>query len=230
MLRTDSRPVLTKEAITRTAGSLKKDTQYFGGTHITKMGKEQSKLRPKDVNELIVSTSYSEDELIQWYKGFLKVYPNGALMIDDFKKIYGEHFPFGDASAFAEQVFQQYDLNADDTIDFRELITAININSRCSLESKLKSAFKMYDLDSNGFISREEMTNIVKAIYKLVGVEDESKSKKRVDYIFSVMDKNHDENISETEFLEGSRTDSTIRKLLCCDVEPQTVENNMFYN
>jgi Ca2+-binding EF-hand superfamily protein len=55
-------------------------------------------------------------------------------------------------------------------------------------------AFKLYDIDRDGLISRAEMVNIVAAIYKMVGdmvhlPADEDTPEKRVDKIFNMLDK-----------------------------------------
>lgn len=74
----------------------------------------------------------------------------------------------------------------------QEFVQGLSILSRGSLEEKLRWAFSLYDINGDGYVTRNEMTDIVTSIYELMGRNPESNLtdvdliKMKVDSIFSV--------------------------------------------
>jgi len=183
------------------------------------MGKSQSKLSNEQLVDLQKNTYFDKKELQQWYRGFLKDCPSGQLDREEFGRIYKQFFPFGDPGEFADYVFDVFDENKNGTIDFTEFICALSVTSRGQLDEKLQWAFQLYDIDKDGFITYQEMLQIVRAIYKMTGEmvklpEDEDTPEKRVDKIFANMDRDKDAKLTYEEFVEGSKKDPTIVQAL----------------
>lgn len=68
------------------------------------------------------------------------------------------------------------------------------------------------------YSTRAELLEIMVAIEKMSGAiqdgTDESSAKERTDKLFEEMDKNFDDKLSLTEFIEGAKRDPTIVKIL----------------
>lgn len=134
------------------------------------MGKQTSKLSPETVADLRKQTAFTESEIQQWYRDFINEWPKGHLRIDQFEKMYAGFFPAGDASTFARHVFRAYDVNGDGQVDFREFICGFSAMLRGTIEQKLKWAFRIYDIDRNGFISKSEMKDIISVCFVYIKI------------------------------------------------------------
>ena len=74
---------------------------------------------------------------------------------------------------------------------FQKFVQGLSILSRGSLEEKLCWTFQLYDINSDGQITKEEMSDIVTAVYSLMGHPpedkvDEERIKERVESMFNV--------------------------------------------
>ncbi|KAG7162835.1 Kv channel-interacting protein 2-like [Homarus americanus] len=96
-----------------------------------------------------------------------------------------------------------------------------------SLNDRLKWIFTLYDLNGDGCITRQEMTDVVQAVYDLMGKHtdtpvDEQTVGQKVEALFTTLDLNKDGVITLDEFTEACSQDSTIAynidAMLHCDV------------
>ena len=101
-----------------------------------------------DIKYLQRNTRYNENEIRDWYSGFMDVCPSGQLDRDSIMEMYS--MPRRNAQMFVNQMFRLFDRDGDGTISFREFVVATNITTCGSAEDKLKWAFKLYDKDESG--------------------------------------------------------------------------------
>ena len=130
------------------------------------------------------------------------------MTVKQFKEMYAEYFD-GDASEFASHVFRTFDKDSSGFIDFREFVTSLSITSRGSLDEKLEWAFTVYDVDGDGGITKDEMTEIILAIYRMYGdnLKDKEPPLGRTQRIFQEFDSNQDGVLSMEEFIQGAHSD-----------------------
>ena len=102
-------------------------------------------------------------------------------------------YPSQEAIYRANQIFKEIDFNNDGTINFSEFLT-VNIQKEKLLnEETLDNAFKMFDIDGNGYITIDELK-------KTMPLEITSKSGWKE--LVSEVDKDGDYQISFKEFKE----------------------------
>ena len=77
------------------------------------------------------------------------------------------------------------------TFILQEFVIVLSVLSRGSLQERLQWAFSLYDINGDGLITREEMLDIVTAIYDMMGrfsepSVHENTTKDHVDKVFQV--------------------------------------------
>ncbi|KAL3319488.1 hypothetical protein Ciccas_001855 [Cichlidogyrus casuarinus] len=183
------------------------------------MGQKQTRIKADVVEYLLENTHFTYSEIISWHTNFLKDCPSGIITITDFERIFVNFFPYGDVDLFAKSLFNLFDLNHDNVIDFQEFMIALNITSKGSYQEKLEWAFNMYDKDKDGFISKQDMISVITAIYQMIGniiklPDDELKPEQRVAKIFAAMDRDSDAKLDLKEFMLGVQNDPLICNML----------------
>ncbi|XP_026185979.1 Kv channel-interacting protein 1 isoform X3 [Mastacembelus armatus] len=175
--------------------------------------------RPEGLDQLEAQTNFSKRELQVLYRGFKNECPSGVVNEDTFKQIYSQFFPHGDASTYAHYLFNAFDTAHTGSIKFEDFVTALSILLRGSVTEKLQWTFNLYDINRDGYINKEEMTDIVRAIYDMMGkytypVLKTDAPKQHVDAFFQKMDKNRDGMVTLDEFILSCQEDENIMRSL----------------
>ncbi|KAJ8716533.1 hypothetical protein PYW07_003160 [Mythimna separata] len=118
---------------------------------------------------------------------------------------------------YAHFVFNTLDQDRSGLLSFEEFVTGLSILSRGTLEEKLRWTFSLYDINGDGCITKEEMTEIVTAIYDLMGkiVEptfEDDVIREKVERLFQKMDLNRDGVLTLDEFLDCCLRDEDISR------------------
>ena len=133
-------------------------------------------------------------------------------------------YPDVDVNRLEEHIFRLFDKDGNGSIDFKEFMVVLYIMSSGTPEENLKQIFKVFDLDRDGCINREEMIRICRDLAYLFTVEDNPKGY-NPDTVgamaFREMDANHDGWVTEEEFISaclGQKQFSTMLALKIIDV------------
>ncbi|KAH3899983.1 probable Calcineurin subunit B [Saccharomycodes ludwigii] len=112
------------------------------------------------VEELLEDTNFNKDEISRLEKRFSKLDKDSSGTIDkaEFMSI-----PGVSNNPLASRIMEFFDSDNSGDIDFQEFITGLSIFSgKSGKEEKLKFAFKIYDIDKDGYISNGELFIVLK--------------------------------------------------------------------
>jgi len=124
------------------------------------MGNGVSGLDRESIDSLLKASGFSEGELKKLYRRFklLDKDGSGTLTTNEFLSI-----PDLALNPLLERILQIFDTNKDDEIQFSEFIGVLStLSDKGTKEDKLRFAFQVYDIDSDGFISNGELFRVLK--------------------------------------------------------------------
>ncbi|KAG7492553.1 hypothetical protein MATL_G00015970 [Megalops atlanticus] len=171
--------------------------------------------RPEGLEKLQEQTKFTKKELQILYRGFKNECPSGMVNEETFKLIYSQFFPQGDSSTYAHFLFEAFDTNKNGSVSFEDFVTGLSVILRGSIIDRLNWAFNLYDLNKDGCITKEEMTDIMKSIYDMMGKctypsMQEDAPREHVENFFQKMDRNNDGVVTIEEFIESCQKDENI--------------------
>uniref|UniRef100_A0A8C5BXY3 EF-hand domain-containing protein n=1 Tax=Gadus morhua TaxID=8049 RepID=A0A8C5BXY3_GADMO len=171
--------------------------------------------RPESMDKLQEQTKFTKKELQVLYRGFKNECPSGVVNEENFKTIYSQFFPQGDSSMYAHFLFEAFDTDKNGSVSFEDFVFGLSIILRGTINDRLNWAFNLYDLNKDGCITKEEMLDIMKSIYDMMGkctypnMQDEA-PREHVENFFQKMDRNKDGVVTIEEFIESCQKDENI--------------------
>jgi neurocalcin delta len=140
------------------------------------MGSKSSKLSPKTIEELQkhLGSELEDEDIKAWYQDYRESLTPGKTQLTrkDFIEVYDKLFT-GDAKEFAEHVFRTFDTDGNNMVDFQEFVAGLFVSSSQDTDKKLDWAFRVYDINGDGYITKDEMSKIIMvSTYRFQHVDD----------------------------------------------------------
>jgi calcium-dependent protein kinase len=146
----------------------------------------------------VMAWSLTNDERASVREAFLEMDKEnrGAITLPQFKQIMEDRFHIEDASVVA--TFQALDTSHTDEIHYSDFLAAM-VSSRIKLHDELLAqTFRRFDVDSTGFITKENLKEILGETFEGHEIEE----------LLNEADFTHDGKISYQEFMQYIKSES----------------------
>ncbi|OQV17609.1 putative Calsenilin [Hypsibius exemplaris] len=171
------------------------------------------------LSDLHADSKFSQREVNELYREFKHECPAGYITKDRFLLMFQKFFPTGGSDRYAGYVFDTFERDAHGRVPFRSFLLGMSVLSRGNTDEKLRWIFDLYDIDKNGYVTQEEMTEIVSAVYEMRNDQDAPSTPggnseaviRHAKSVFQKMDVNNDGVVSCEEFIAACHSDAAIR-------------------
>ncbi|KAI8825595.1 uncharacterized protein EV422DRAFT_513460 [Fimicolochytrium jonesii] len=151
-----------------------------------------------NLEDMVANTHFTAEEIQRLYKRFAKLDKNGSgtLTKEEFLAL-----PQVAANPLAQRLLAVFDRDGNGDVNFKEFILGLSaFSTKGNREEKLKFAFKIYDMDRDGFISNGELFLVLKM---MVGNNlRDQQLQQIVDKTIMEADTNGDGKVDFAEFLK----------------------------
>ncbi|CAD5112035.1 DgyrCDS1284 [Dimorphilus gyrociliatus] len=172
----------------------------------------------KDLIESLVSRTHFKkpeiEALIKHYKrlvtcaSYTSTNRRGLMDRTIFRDFLLQQFQMTD-DIFMDRVFRAFDTDNNSYVSEEEWVTGMSVFLRGTVQERVKFCFTVYDLNQDGYISREEMFHVLKnSLLKQASDEDPDEGiKELVDIALKALDQDHDNRISFLDFENSNKKD-----------------------
>lgn len=170
-------------------------------------------LRTKKLKSLLGSHDLSKEELVKLQNLFRKICAKGDnATLPEFEEVL-KAMNMGSLLPLAPRIFELFDNNRDGTVDMREIICGFSTLRKSQGEDALQFCFQMYDADQSGYISRDELACMLRALPEDC-LPPSILEPGKLDEIFDRMDANNDGRVTYEEFKTAIQLDSSLQDAL----------------
>lgn len=158
--------------------------------------------RNKEIAEsLCKGTHFDKDEVSILLAMFEANAKNEKMDRTKFRDILYKHFELTE-DILMDRVFKVFDEDNDGNLNMKEWVFGLSKFLRGTFKEQIDFCFKVYDLNGNGYISREAVQHMLKdCMVKSPTEEDADENvKDLVDQVFKKMDDDHDGKISPLDY------------------------------
>ncbi|ODQ77341.1 hypothetical protein BABINDRAFT_54671 [Babjeviella inositovora NRRL Y-12698] len=150
----------------------------------------------KIMDSLMEGTNFDREEIDRLRKRFMKLDKDNSGTIDSEEFVL---IPGVSSNPLAPRLMEVFDEDGGGSVDFQEFIDGLSVFSvRGDIDQKLRFAFKIYDIDRDGFISNGELYLVLKM---MVGTHlAKEQLQQLVDRTIMENDKDGDGKLSFEEF------------------------------
>jgi Ca2+-binding EF-hand superfamily protein len=170
-------------------------------------------LTSKEINELTLKSDLTIEDIEQWYSRFVHCYPYGYLnekqfinYYQQFRDEYSEQF-----QPLIKELFQSFDLNHDQKIDFQEFVLLNVLTTDGSIHEKMQLIFHLYYKEKEKSFSRYQMKEFLRNIFHLLDIPSSILNlNDPIYYIFKKNNIQKDQQIKWRQFTEEILNDESL--------------------
>lgn len=173
-------------------------------------GSGSSQLNPDEIEELVDMTGFTSQQIRMLYKRFKRLDKDnsGSISSEEFQSI-----PELAMNPLFPRIMAVFDQDGTDSVNFSRFVRIMSVfRPDADREDKTEFAFRIYDIDGDGYITKAELFEVLKMC---VGPNIKEKDlEKIVDQTIQeadILDK--DGRISRAEFAHALECDDVNRKL-----------------
>ncbi|CAK4180558.1 unnamed protein product [Aphanomyces euteiches] len=187
-------------------------------TRDTPATNEESASSMDRIRNLLKLNKYEVGDI---FEIFAEAAPNGELGFAAFRQCFEHMIDLAggydspqakqEAAVVIRRLFLAFDVNHNNAVDFGELASGLSVLSGSTMDDKVLAAFRLYDVNSDGYISLDEMISYMTSIFRVMyetsdktkgqmSVSPEELARVTATQCFKDADRNQDKKLSFEEF------------------------------